>query len=334
MSELHLLNKKLVFATKCEDVFGPIKGEKELRDEFRKLIKIAHVDAQPQELKGLAEETFKLLEKWKKQAQNLIDGKVEDKKFTPFQIKVRNYNFTVVAEMGQTSVSDLYACTYNGKLYYLKVAKAYSDNHLIDNEIKILKNLGGNVKKYIPSVYDTLVINRKKATIFEVEPEFTYQLSKIDCTDSRGFHPRDAAWIYNRILECLYYSHEIGVINCGILPCNLLINTKQHSLMIIEWGYSIPKGQKISFIDNNYRQYYYKDLIKAQVTDEKLDIVMATQIIHERVLQSQLPDGYLKLFNRVRFRNCRENAGDLREEFGGILKNIYGQPAFHNFVMP
>ena len=75
------------------------------------------------------------------------------------------------------------------------------------------------------------------AAIDDLGPDLVVNLGDIA---SGGVDPRDAAWMWRRLLVALGFAHRAGVLHGAVLPEHVLIHPGEHGLVLVDWCYSVP----------------------------------------------------------------------------------------------
>jgi serine/threonine protein kinase len=363
--ELVLLNQQLVKAKMPEEVFGVVNNPVELHENFLAMVKICHADRWSVADKPLAEETFKKLQEWKCKAlermnAGLYGSKKPDKpKEQPILVKSKLHTYTIKELVGKTGTSNLYKCLYDGKIGLFKVVRSPKENEFATNEAKVLKRLWdkdiinvSNRTKYVLEMVDNFVIMdekkvRRTAIVFPYS-EDCYTLKEIREQFKDGVDPRDAAWMFNRMLEGLFFVHKTKVIHGNITPMSVVLNVRTHAGFLTDWSYSIIKedeGSRLTAISQDYMKWYPPEVLKKEPTKPSVDIFMAAKcmiyLLGGDAVDETLPSGVPKQIGAF-LRSCllknkdmrSDDAGGYRYDFGELLGRLYGKRTFRVLDMP
>lgn len=60
-------------------------------------------------------------------------------------------------------------------------------------------------------------------------------------TDKKKLDPEHVAWITQRVLNALWYMHDLGVVHGDIKPQNIIIQPKTHTVVIVDFGLAMVK---------------------------------------------------------------------------------------------
>lgn len=378
MSELHILNERLKTATTPEEVFGVLIGSKitqesSIRRLHRTLLRITYVDHQPEDLKPLAEETFKLLQdRYEAALYRLEMGVYGTKKAAPkpadaspipVEVKSKKGSYTIKKALGSTCISALYLATTEGKQVILKVTRNPSDNDLAANELKVIAAIikaKPEMQGYFPTVLDhfQLLDNKvkKQASVYPYSKGY-YSLAEVINHYPKGIDIRDAAWMINRIFEGLWATHKAGYVHGAIVPPHILIGANQvvgdqdHGAILTEWSYSVhtvgDNGHKpyIKAICPDYKDWYPPEVLTKATPTSATDIYMAAKTIVKllggdpavNMIPSTVPvkvQGFLRACLIPALHRRSSSTGTLCDDLKSIWKELFGKRVFRHFVMP
>lgn len=363
--ELALLNKQLKKAKTPEDIFGILPGdgtaqEAAIKKSYRAMVKITYVDHQPDALKPLAEATFRLLNDKYEEALKRVENGIYGKKAetpkpppsvsAPVEVKSKKGTYTVIKALATSDTNTLYLCNTKRKKAVLKVIRNPRDNDLMDNELRVLKAIKTDNKmaKYYPEALDSFTILdkkvRKNTTVFPYDPDF-YSGDEVIAEYPMGVDALDFAWMFNRILEVMWNTHKAGYVHGAFLPPHVLFGQESHGLILTEWGYAVPIGQPLKAVSPQYEGWYPREVFKKEPAGPGIDIYMAAKTgirllggdpVKEKV-PAAIPvqiTGFLRACILPSVNRRPNDAGALREEFGDLLKVLFGKRAFHPWKMP
>lgn len=372
-AELERVSGILAKAVFPEDVFGDLSGTSEemltsARSVHRRLARIVHPDRYTEEVDRIrAEESFKLLEPLYTQAQEKIrTGTYGDRKTavttTSVVIKTRKFEFVVDEPIASGDVSDVYYCTYNeGSAHgILKVARDARDNDLVKNEVRILRHLAAAdpsvfspLQPYVSQLVETF--SYREGTTSEVRQAVVlnsigglYTLEEVRKRYPKGIDPKDMAWMFGRLLFALELAHQNGVVHGAVLPSHILIHPEQHGLVLVDWSYAVLKpaesGERIAAISSKYKEWYPPEVLAKESPLPGLDLYMgAACMIYllggDPITQTFPLDtprqihAFLKgcMLSHPSMRP--QDAFGLRQEFQGVLEDLWGGRRFHEFTM-
>ena len=363
MTELSALRNRLVAAASPEDVFGALAGTadqmlEQVKRAYRAMALVAHPDRSPGEPR-LAEETFNLLETWRRRAEEHIQTGTYGSA-TSEPIVTRRGTYVPGKPLQRGDYFTLYRCTredrpYAGELL-LKIVRNPAENDLFEHEVERLQAFAdlapdapaAGVRRYVPEFIDSFLASdgrsSRRAAIFGL-PKRTVPLTTIRDAYPDGLDPRDAAWIFNRLLEGLWFLHRTGMVHGAVLPPSLWIDIDNHGLCLADWASAAPIGERLSIISNTFAAWYPEEVLAKRPATPATDIFLAARCLVDLLggdpLSGTLPavvPASIKRFIAgclVPWSNRRpSDAGELREEFGSLLKQLYGKPAFRPLAIP
>jgi hypothetical protein len=250
--------------------------------------------------------------------------------------------------MARGDIANLYA-TADG---LLKIARDPADNDLMRREAAALRQLAGvedRFRAYFPRLTraerhtDPGTGRARRANVLARLDGFR-TLAEAGVAFPGGVDPRDAAWMWRRLLVAAGASARAGVIHGAVLPEHVLIHPGQHGLVLIDWCYSVrvpgpnstaPSG-RLRAVPGGYRSWYPPEVLAGRPAGPDLDIWLATQCMTE-LTGPRLP-GPLAAFAR----GCQltspsyrpADAWALLAELDDLLGRLYGPRRFRPFAMP
>jgi hypothetical protein len=151
-----------------------------------------------------------------------------------------------------------------------------------------------------------------------------------------GLHPRDAAWMWRRVLWAIATAHDSEIVHGAVLPEHVMVHPQEHNLALVDWCYSVPAGGKVTAIVKRYRDWYPPEIIAREPVTAATDIFMAARLMLH-MMGDGAPD-QLKSFAKGCMFTSRQKrpqgAWGLLKEFDELLERLFGLPKFHEFTMP
>ena len=272
--------------------------------------------------------------------------------------------YTVTDLLGKDDLCNIYRCIYPVEQTkhqgMFRLTNDPYDNDLMQNEAKTLYHLQGDkdyddFRAFIPVILEAFLYqdSDKKAKQVNIcglhpdigEPNELYTLEEVHQYYLNGIDPRDMAWMWRRVLYILGFIHGAEVIHGAIVPWHILIEPKEHKLMISGWGFSVrnPKatGNHLKAMSLSYEKWYPASVKEKKPPTAALDIGMAarcmmyligaepTQKPKHRNLDSQLERYFTKCIEQQ-----PQDAWQLLSEFDKIIENLWGERKFRIFTMP
>jgi serine/threonine protein kinase len=234
----------------------------------------------------------------------------------------------------------------------LKMARDPGDNDLMRREATALTQLRDGTDARLRAYFPELVqaqrrqdphsgITRRANVIGRLDG--FHSLAEVRAAFPGGIDPRDAAWMWRRLLVAVGAAHRAGLIHCAVLPEHVLIHPGEHGLVLVDWCYSVPAGpraadraRRIPALVRRYRDWYPPEIPAGQPAGQDLDIWLATRCM-TGVIGTCMParmaafaDGCLLASPRRR----PDDAWRLLAEFDDLLGRLYGARRFRPFAMP
>ena len=286
---------------------------------YKMLVKIVHPDAVPAGLSARATAAFARLSLLWEQ---------------------RRGTMTLVAA---GDIANLYAV--DGGAALLKLPRQPADNDLMTAEADALRALerAGDPKfrAYAPRLIETFTHEdpatgvRRTANVVARQRGFV-PLADVARAYPDGVDPRDAAWMWRRLLAGLGWAHRAGVIHGAVLPGHVLIHPAEHGLVLVDWCYSVAPGGRIPALVAAHRDSYPPEVPAREKATEATDIYHATVLMRD-LIGSALPpalrrfaDGCLYAAPRMR----PQDAWRLLAELDELLEHLYGPRRFREFAVP
>lgn len=224
----------------------------------------------------------------------------------------------------------------DGTRALLKVPRSPAENDLMDNEASALKALwrDGDPKyrPYAPRLLETFIHEdaarvRRRVNVIERLNGFV-PLSRVKTAVHSALDPRDAAWIWRRLLVGLGWAHRAGVVHGAIVEAHVLIHPEEHGLALVDWCYSGPKPVAV-VPGATYPPEVRRDKEASPATDIYMATALMTRLIGDRLPPAlrRFADGCL--FDAPRMRP--QDAWALLGEFDELLQKLYGPRTFRPF---
>ncbi|MFF5257301.1 molecular chaperone DnaJ [Actinomadura viridis] len=232
----------------------------------------------------------------------------------------------------------------------LKMPRDPADGDLMEREATALRRLAEDgdprFRAYAPRLIesfrhrdaDTGATRRVNA----IEPlEGFVSLAEVQRAHPGGLDPRDAAWMWRRLLVALGFAHRAGVVHGAVLPEHVLVHPEDHGLVLIDWCYSVPgrlappAGHVPAMVDR-YAGWYPPEVPGREPAGAETDIFMATRCM-AHLMGGRAPKP-MRMFARGCLAAARRHrpadAWRLLEEFDELLERLYGPRRFRPFTMP
>jgi hypothetical protein len=284
-------------------------------DAYRRLVKIVHPDVVSAGLTRTATEAFARLSALWSERQGRTMARVG-------------------ALVAAGDIANLYAVDDG----LLKVPRRPGDNDLMAAEARALTRLGTDGdprhRAYAPRLIESFTHEdparaRRTVNVLERLTGFV-PLSAL----TRKIDPRDAAWMWRRLLVGLGWAHRAGVVHGAVLPAHVLIHPAEHGLALVDWCYSVAPGERIPALVTEFRSAYPPEVPGREAASPATDIFMATVLMRHLIddppaAMRRFADGCLYDAPRMR----PQDAWHLLAELDELLDDLYGPRTFRPFTI-
>ncbi|GAA4955488.1 hypothetical protein GCM10023205_16730 [Yinghuangia aomiensis] len=240
-------------ATEPDDLFGPYDGTPEacLRSggrRYRALARMLHPDTVPDDRKAAAQAVFtRLAELWLRYQQTItgVTGR-------QVVVTTRKRAYSVGGERARGDVANLLKVTYadadGGEVRaLLKIPRSVADNDLMEREAAALERIGRDgdpeYRAYVPGLVESFRHrdagsgSERRANVVARVRGFR-SLTEVREAYPDGLDARDVAWMWRRLLVALGYAHRAGVVHGAVVPDHVLIEPREHGLVLVDWCYA------------------------------------------------------------------------------------------------
>jgi serine/threonine protein kinase len=358
--ELKYVYDQMAQGVRPEDLFGFISEDTDAFEEvtriYRRFARVLHPDLyNDPEAKELAEEAFKKLNEFYEKAKEKIKAGVygtpgTENRETGFVIKTRKREYNVVSTIARGDIAVIYGgnCVDGedcfGKVA-IKVAENPEDNDLIQNEVRVLEifqSKPGPQHKHLPVLLDqfktsdnqmgTILRHIDACDFFSIKEKF-----------QNGVPAIHVAWIMERCLSVIGYSHKQGVVHGNIEPAHLMVNGQDHNVFLIDWCYAIinpwQTGEAFKVFNENYSAPEVKDLgIPTPAADlyslGKCLIYLLGGDIERNTMPCAVDprfQRFIQFFVRESALQRAQDAWEMHDKLKDLRKEIWGQPSFLEF---
>jgi hypothetical protein len=297
--------------------FEELAGDREADQAYREWAKLVHPDAVGAGQNAAATAAFARL-------ADLYRRRGGTELRTPRAV------YRVGAKFASGDLADLSAV--DGTKALLKVPRSPADNDLLETEAGALEKLwrDGDPKyrPYAPRLLETFVHEdatrvRRRVNVVERLNGFV-PLSRL----GRTIDPRDAAWMWRRLLAGLGWAHRAGVVHGAIYEGHVLIHPREHGLALVDWCYS--GSRPVAVVPGvTYPPEVRRDRQATPATDIHMAAGLMTRLIGDR-----MPAAMKRFADGCRFASPRmrpQDAWVLLEELDELLHKLYGPRRFRPF---
>jgi hypothetical protein len=267
------------------------------------------------------------------------------------------YRYTPLRLLASGDTADLHLATTADEsntitetLYLLKVARAPAGNTHLDSERKTLTRLlaaAGHTtyRRYLPALVDSFATvgrSRRRINVFRWEPGW-HTLEQVHAQQP-ALDGRHLAWIFNRLLTVLGFSHRQNVIHGSVLPCHVLLHAGSHGLQLAGWGQSVAVGQCLRTVPARYHDWYPAEVQQQRPARPATDVFLAARCLIYLAggdpVTSRMPEAVPPPMQRF-LKTCLlesaamrpDDAWALMEDFDELLYALYGPPKFHELTL-
>jgi serine/threonine protein kinase len=227
----------------------------------------------------------------------------------------------------------------------VKLPRDPADNDLMEREAAALTQLQAQgdqrYRAYAPRLLEIQCHQdprsgaRRHANVLERLHGF-HSLAEVHRAFPDGVDPKDAAWMWRRLLVALGFAHRAGVVHGAVLPEHVMIHPADHGLTLIDWCYSVgDHGDRIPAMVERYRAWYPPEVLERRVPGPHTDLYLATRCMTQLMGDAARP---LITFARgCALPNPERRPRDawlLLGELDELLERLYGPRRFRPFAMP
>jgi len=270
-------------------------------------------------------------------------------------------------------VCTLYRCTFasrggggarvNG---LVKVARDAASNDLVANEAAVLRHLhvsdaDGRLAPFLPAIEASFRFDDgpgatpRLANVLRLDdaiasPDELHTLGEVRTAYRDGLDPKDVAWIWRRVLNVLGFVHKQGVVHAAVLPPHVLIEPREHKLVLVDWcasaqADSAGASAPVNILDDGYGDWYraaWPDLAKPPTA--ALDVALGARCMIEllggdpfraELPPTTVPPGLVQHFYRCAAGTLpRPDAWHLLREFDHLIDALWGPRRFRPLTLP
>ncbi|MFI9048623.1 molecular chaperone DnaJ [Streptomyces sp. NPDC053427] len=305
----------------------------------RRLARLLHPDAVPVAERPDAEAEFSRLQTfWQRRTATARPT---------LTTRHRTYTLGPVAAVGDLAALREASYERDGARHraLLKIPRAVADNDLMEREAQALNRLARRGEPrhrgYAPRLLES-VRHRDPDTGAErrinslVPLAGWHSLTEVRDAHPDGLDPRDAAWMWRRLLVALGWAHRTGLVHGAVLPDHILIHPGQHGLVLVDWCYSTALGDRVPALVERHRDSYPPEVTGRRPATEATDIHLASRTVGA-LMGERTPEPM-----RAFLRGCTlpaearrpHDAWRLLAELDELLHRLYGPRTFRPFTMP
>jgi hypothetical protein len=233
----------------------------------------------------------------------------------------------------------------------LKMARDSADNDLMRAEATALTQLRDRVdpprRAYFPELVaaqrrqDPRSGVQRRANLIGWLAGFR-SLTEVRAAFPGGLDPRDAAWMWRRLLVAVGAAHRAGLIHGAVLPEHVMIHPGEHGLVLVDWCYSgsgLPgraPAARIGAAVERYLDWYPPEVLAGELAGPDLDIWLVTRCMAS-LIGPHMPAPMAAFARGCLLASPARRPADawrLLAEFDELLGRLYGPRTFRPFAMP
>lgn len=258
-------------------------------------------------------------------------------------LQLKGYQLSTLLKAGGNAA--LHLGNAGTKSLLFKVANA-GKNPLLTKEVKLIGSIrssfdaanpdaileGGRHADYFPRLVDSLEVDSLVVNVFE------YDKTAVTLADVRdaypdGIDPRDAAWMFNRLLEALHLLHSQDYVHGAILPHHFMIIPKTHEGFLVDFTHAVKQGNELDGRPLKKLWLYPEEIVKGEPVDFSTDIAMAANVFTSLV--DKVPPEIQHVLNACTLGRAHrvQYAEDVYKEMKQVLRRLYGPKTFRPFSM-
>jgi hypothetical protein len=227
----------------------------------------------------------------------------------------------------------------------LTIARVPSDNDLMTAEATALRRIRAHgdvrARAYVPDLIESFSYREPDSGVQRVANVLArvdgfVSLADVTRAYAGGIDPRDAAWMWRRLLVAIGHAHRAGVIHGAVLPDHVLIQPEQHGLILAGWHYAAIGGARVPALVDRYASWYPIEVMKGEKPSAGTDIHLATKCI-TALMGKRIPAalaGFARGCTLPTLAARPDDAWQVLAELDDLLQRLYGPRTFRPFAMP
>ncbi len=270
-------------------------------------------------------------------------------KTAPFVITTKRGTHEVGTLHASGDIANIYLSVSEGAQTITKITRSPKNSDLIAREVRALKKIKEDVdpkySNYFPEILDVFKhrdaatrVDRRGVVMSRHMVGFT-PLSEVIAATPKGLDPRDAAWMFRRLLVALGALHRAGVVHGAIAPQHMLMQLEQHGLVLVGYGTSVMMGEddKVPALAKSWERAYPDEVVGVRATPtSSTDIYMAAKVM-EAMVGDRAPRqirAFLKACTQYDQDRRPNDAWLVLADFTALIERLYGPRRFRPFRMP
>ncbi|WUH95099.1 molecular chaperone DnaJ [Streptomyces sp. NBC_00433] len=226
----------------------------------------------------------------------------------------------------------------------VKIPREPRDNDLMEHEADVLTRLRtvgeARHRAYAPTLVESFRQRRDDGTerVVNAFAPLTgfHTLAEVAAAHPGGLDPRDAAWMWRRLLTALGWAHRARLVHGAVFPEHVLIHPGMHGLVLVDWCYATATGTDLPVLLPRHAGSYPAEALAhlpaGPATDIHLAALCVAQLIGDRTPAPMR--AFLRGCTLPEQHRRPQDAWQLLAELDDLLDRLYGPRTFRPFTMP
>jgi Lipopolysaccharide kinase (Kdo/WaaP) family len=256
------------------------------------------------------------------------------------RIRSRNGVYSTAVLLFKGDLANLYRVPEG----HLKLARDPACNDLLAREATALRRLADHgdprYLPYVPRLVDSFRHKdggvTRRANVIATSADRLHSLAEVARRRPGGLDPRDAAWMWRRLLVALGLAHRAGLIHGSVLPEHVLVEPDDHGVVLVDWCYSAAApGERIAAIVPRYRDHYPTEVLDRGTPGPYTDLAMAARLMAD-LMGARAPKPLRRFADGCQLASPRQRPDDAWKLLGELderLHRLYGPRRFRPFTI-
>jgi hypothetical protein len=240
-------------------------------------------------------------------------------------------------------ICNLYRCSFRGQKSIFKIARTHLANRFLVSEWDNLRRLHhadsqSRFSAFLPlpsAQVNYAHVNgepARQATVLSYGegidgPDDLYSLEEVRTGHPNGIDERDMAWMWRRLLTVLGFIHQQRLAHCAVTPDHVLIEPREHKLVLVGWCGAVAFGRIPSLIPAQWRDWSDRHDGASSATD-----LSAAAKTMSYLLKSPAEPAIARHLERA--GQSADDSWKLLDDFDRMIEALWGPRQFRPFVMP
>ncbi|WP_433246771.1 lipopolysaccharide kinase InaA family protein [Streptosporangium sp. CA-135522] len=211
----------------------------------------------------------------------------------------------------------------------LKLPRSHADNDLMRREAEALRTIAWDgdplLSPYVPRLVESFRYRsggvERQANVISRAPDGFVSLTEV-ARRRPELDPRDAAWIWRRLLVAIGTAHRAGVVHGAVFGHHVLVHPIDHGLVLVDWSQSVPLGSPLTALVARHRDDYPPEVLARKPATQGTDIHLATRCV--AALMGERVPAPIRRFVHGSLVGPPRDAWRLLGELDGLLEDLYG----------